>query len=253
MVFGSFRRKNKGNNASVIIVNPIHKVSSSDSLSSQVSVNVSKPQQEMLDDATSVASNSTRSSVVRRSVTFDEGKNERFYNELSQESYGEITWYGADDYARFKQEMKDAVQKAQEEQEGSQESKKAFYKFVRGLNTSSKEFKGMVRNCEKLLSPRQVAYLKQLYVDSTIDVSAIDRFDLIGLEYQVVNRLQKETKQLRKTIQDAVREVQGECQKGWFKKEELDEECRFACLKRTLGPAMFAQMLAKAQWAAGNP
>uniref|UniRef100_A0A7S2YQI4 Uncharacterized protein n=1 Tax=Entomoneis paludosa TaxID=265537 RepID=A0A7S2YQI4_9STRA len=256
MFFSSFRTKNKvkslaigGASRSSSYGGGIHKVASGGSLTSMASTLSSdststKPQQEdFFDDTTSIADSVTTGGAgasIRRRVTFSEDLNIH-HRDTKADFDCSITWYSEDEYAQFKRDMKATVDQALDEQKGNNEARKAFYKFVRGLHSSSKQFQKLVRNADDLLTPRQLRYLSQLY--------AVDekRLDLIGLEYQVIPGLKKETKQVRERIQDATTRVQMECRKGWFKPNELDEELRFACLQLTLAPVMFAQMLAKAQ------
>lgn len=225
MKFIKLRKTKKSTTATT---KSLKRITSSESLASTVSVDSSRSQQDV-------------SECERgRSVTFRHWSANEFYEDNRCDEFSRsLTWYGEDDYARFKKDTKEVVDKAVQEREGNEEAKKAFYKFVYGLHCSTKDAKKLVHNGEKLLSARQLHYLPQLYVSG--DES---RLDLIGLESQVINDLHKETKSRRKQLRAALQKAQSE---RWISKDELMEECRFASLRLSLSSAMFAQLLAKAQ------
>lgn len=238
MLFGSLRRKNKINITGSAFQNALHKVGSDGSLSSRTVDSWCSKSQSELDDIRSVADSNGSNN---RRVTFDESKNKKYAHYSEHEYDGKVAWYGDEDYARFKREMKEAVESSLREQEQeTNEAQKTFYLYLQGLYSSAQQAKKVTLNADKVLTERQEQYLSSLYLQG-------DRVDMIGLETHMLKSVQKDTKSIRKRVNASLVHVKDDFKKGWFREEDFPEECRFACIKQTMPSVLFAQLLAKAR------
>lgn len=240
MLFGSFRRKNNISKTGGALLKPLHKVESDGSLSSRESTftndSLCTKSQRDLDDI--VSEFDSGGSNVRR-VTFNESKNKNYTHDPEYEYDGEVSWYDDGDYARFKLEAREAVQRALEEQENDT-ALDSFYSSLRDLYSSAQQAKKITPNADKILTAHQKQDLLLLYGEG-------NRIDMIGLEIHALKPVQKDTKSIRRRVYASLIQVRDDYKKGWFPEEDFPEECRFACIKQTMTSVLFAQLLAKSQ------
>ena len=115
-----------------------------------------------------------------------------------------------------------------------------FCKVLCSFYDSSSQVDFVLSNAADALTLDQEDDLRCLYDDEKY-------LNLIGLEFKVATDIRKDALQRRQAIQDAVYDIQSECDRGLWSVQDAQEELRESCLHYTQTMNLFAQLLAKAQ------
>ena len=187
-----------------------------------------------------VPDTSPRRSGPTTLVQFNEDANEYYENYGTCAEDCVYNWYAREDYVVFRHNMRETIQQALLEQEHCDGH---FFRVLRTLFVATRNVDYILNDVSEALTEQQEEQICQLYHMEPEE----NRIELLGLEYQVVDDIRKESRAQRDELQDVVYDVQVEYSKGMWTKEEVSEELRESCISFTQASHLFAQLLAKAQ------
>ena len=209
--------------------------------------------------------NSPRS--IKR-VSFQESAN-KYYKETWRTAEDcALQWYDYDDYRNFKHNNIDLIQqvKASLHQPTSRRNLQETFPFaLRKLYTTIRAASySQIDTLEDALStPGNFRKMQSLYC-SAKDVedghssnvtmnhagcpSPFSRLDLIGLEFKLVTILKEDNRFFRQQSRQQVLGAQAECRDGFWPEDEWDAVIAEASRNESAPLALFAQLLANAQY-----
>ena len=171
----------------------------------------------------------------RSVVSFDEDSNEYFSSDARAAEDCHETWFTDEDYSQFRSHTRRIIVEAVSDNEML-----PFCKVLYNLYDSSRQVDFVLSNAADALTLDQEDDIQCLYDDEKY-------LNLIGLELRVATAIRKDALQRRKAVQDAVYDIQSECDRGLWSEQDAQEELRESCLHYTQTMNLFAQLLAKAQ------
>mmetsp|Transcript_18897 Transcript_18897/g.44163 ORF Transcript_18897/g.44163 Transcript_18897/m.44163 type:complete len:254 (-) Transcript_18897:42-803(-) len=204
----------------------------------------------------------------KKKVCFCEDENEYIVDhrdpEPQEHDCCDNTWYTAQEIHEFRVHSQRLIRAARKEREEQGDdatcTQETFYGTLLQLYRIARKEEHRMVDAMKLLKHTQLVLeedLKQLYVPKktqehgTTDLDEEDKFlDMIGLEYQVILTMKKDSKYLRQEVQKVVKDIQRECQEGQWEagSDALLDEYRDSLVNFTQAPQLFAQLLAVAQY-----